>query len=108
MATSTIMNRNSLDFPDYSNKLETYSRGGTNPFTIPQDGWLIGDFNNAAAGGNAIYVTVNDVMVAVIGSGTPAGQGAAAVCAPVKSGDTVYIRIVGSATYNFGLYGLRK
>ena len=108
MATSTVKKTSSIGYPDYSNKIATYQRGGANPFTIPQDGWLIGYFDNVGAGGYSVYVSINNVTVETIGSSVPAGQGLGNIFYPVKAGDTVAIRIIGaSQSYNFVLYGIR-
>lgn len=108
MATSKVKMTSSIGYPDYSNKIATYQRGGANPFTIPQDGWLIGYFDNAGAGGYTIYVTINNVVIESIGATVPQGQGIGNVFCPVKAGDVVTIRIVNaSQNYNIGLYGIR-
>ena len=62
MATSKVKMTSSIGYPDYSNKIATYQRGGANPFTIPQDGWLIGYFDNAGAGGYTMPLPDNDDM----------------------------------------------
>lgn len=108
MATSTIKMTSSIGYPDYSNKIATYQRGGANPFTIPQDGWLIGYFDNVGAGGYSIYVTINNVAIETIGSTVPQGQGVGNVFCPVKAGDVVTVRMSSSSQgYNIGLYGIR-
>lgn len=84
-----------------SQNIQTETRGGANPFTVARDGWLCGWFNNVSAIGYGIYVNVNGIEVATI----PSTLNVANTCSvgvPVKQGDSVDVRVVGSSQqYSF-------